>query len=418
MLVLALRRLSTPLALLALAALTGCADDVGSPSPSGELEAYLDSPSFRYDQLEASLVAPENQYSRLRLERYEAWSSLPEYNPAARPFTVDDLGRFVETPRATSAQPLAPLDLDAELTLEGLAELGRVAFETYPVDLDPGIVEGTVDADTAESLGLWIDDRGRVGGLLRVTTADGAETTGITCATCHATTDERGRLIPGLANAAFHRSGISEVGRRRRGEPSSDRGWPPGQLDVTPDNTDNPVAIGDLRVVRRQTHLHWAATVRNGLIPLALRIETLIITSHEQALRPPRIVPLAIAAYLWTLPDPPPQFDEADRRGAELFDAHCARCHGTGRDPLPPVPLNEVGTDTAAGLTSSRATGTWRVPTLAGVGTRRQLLHTGTVHDLDELFRPERLESTPGHAFGTDLSDTDRDALVRWLRTR
>ena len=61
------------------------------------------------------------------------------------------------------------------------------------------------------------------------------------------------------------------------------------------------VAISDLRPVRSEHYLHHDATVRNGLVELAIRIETLIITSNKLALRPPRKLVFALALYLWEL---------------------------------------------------------------------------------------------------------------------
>jgi hypothetical protein len=72
----------------------GCgAADVG-PSTNGSYDgplsprrSYVTDAEYRRSELEASLVNPNNDYSRLRLERYTEgdWGSLPEWNPLASP---------------------------------------------------------------------------------------------------------------------------------------------------------------------------------------------------------------------------------------------------------------------------------------------------------------------------------------------
>jgi len=90
------------------------------------------------------------------------------------------------------------------------------------------------------------------------------------------------------------------------------------------------------------------------------------------------------------------------------------------------VPLSIIGTDPTLGLSLSRGTGTYRVPSLHGVGARGPLLHDGTVPSVAALFEPARLTpsfkqrlhgpgAVPGHAFGLDLSSADRAALVSYL---
>jgi hypothetical protein len=73
------------------------------------------------------------------------------------------------------------------------------------------------------------------------------------------------------------------------------------------------------------------------------------------------------------------------------------------------------------------------VPSLKGLGTRGPLEHNGSVGTLEEWFDPRRLERdyvptgfkgagvthrpVPGHRFGLDLSDSDKRALIAFLRT-
>jgi mono/diheme cytochrome c family protein len=235
--------------------------------------------------------------------------------------------------------------------------------------------------------------------LVSVRLADGSEIVALTCASCHARVVD-GVLVPGLPNEEI------------------DLGWGPGRIDVSaPD--DAPIEIPDLRPTALEAYLHRDGTVRNdGLVALAIRVETLIITSHEGAVRPPREVALALAAFLQSLapapPATPPTGSEA-ARGAEVFARECASCH------VPPayagaiVPLDVIGTDPLVGLSSDRGTGGYRVPSLRGVTTRGRLLHDGSVADVATLFDPTR--TVAGHRFGLTLAPDDRAVLLAYLAT-
>jgi mono/diheme cytochrome c family protein len=330
-----------------------------STEPVGNAR-YLDDREFRRDALVASLVEPSNAYSQLRLARYGVdggWDALPEWNPSV----------------AVAGEPAVSLALDGDL-----AELGEQAFSRYPVQLW-----------ASEPVGLWSDPV-HGDGLVRVELATGtypAET----CATCHATV-RGGEFLAGLANASL------------------DLGWGPGRLDVSTSDGHEPVRIPDLRPVRWLTYLQADATVRQpDLVALAIRIETLIITSHAEAVRPPRIVALALATYLWSLvpedlpPSPPAQFVAA-----------CGGCHAGDGLTGAPVPLDVVGTDPVVGLSLDRGTGMYRVPSLRGVRDRALLLHDGSVSSLDALLDPAR--TTAGHRFGTQLSDSDRATILAYLK--
>src|SRR5262249_20674142 len=92
----------------------------------------------------------------------------------------------------------------------------------------------------------------------------------------------------------------------------------------------------------------------------------------------------------------------------------------------PPVPLAVIGTDPTLGLSADRGTGSYRVPSLRGAATRGPLLHDGTIPSIAALLDPTRLSDgfthrlhgaapVPGHAFGLELDDADRRALIRYL---
>ena len=92
-----------------------------------------------------------------------------------------------------------------------------------------------------------------------------------------------------------------------------------------------------------------------------------------------------------------------------------------------------VGTDPGLALNSRRATGYYKVPSLKGVWYRGPFPHNGAVLTLEDWFNPHRLdddyvptgfrgyENKPhpvrGHLFGLDLPDSDRKALIAFLKT-
>jgi hypothetical protein len=205
--------------------------------------------------------------------------------------------------------------------------------------------------------------------------------------------------------------------------------WGPGRNDVTTTDGSLPERVSDLRPVRFVTHLQYDATVRQlDLVSLAIRVETLMITAHAQALRPPRLVALALAAYIWSLADDLPETTAAGTPGQALFAANCSRCHAGDALTSAPVPLAEVGTDPTCGLSPDRGTGFYRVPSLRGAALRPTLFHDGTLPSLDALLDPARTTAgyaggargpgpVQGHVFGLDLSDADRAALLAYVRT-
>jgi hypothetical protein len=142
--------------------------------------------------------------------------------------------------------------------------------------------------------------------------------------------------------------------------------WGPGRLDVTTTTGTEPARIPDLRPVRWLTYLQQDATVRApDLATLAIRLETLVITSNDQALRPPRIVMLALAAYVTSLAGDLPSVDaaaSASPSGAELFASQCAGCHTPPGLTGDPVPLATVGTDPTLGLSPDRCSTTAPCP--------------------------------------------------------
>ncbi|MCB9547963.1 MAG: hypothetical protein H6706_19265 [Myxococcales bacterium] len=362
-------------------ALAGCAPPAGD-DPLAVGRRYVADPAVGRAALEASIVDSTNDYSRLRLESYDAWATLPE--PARRVAWV--------TPGQAPADWFTlPADLPADP--DAVRDQGELAFRAWPVQVDSALEAALDDPAAAAAAGLPTDAAGRLP-LIWVQGPTGP-LLACTCATCHrldgaATFDER----------ALH------TGRPSQGA---------GRLDVTADGLDNPTTITDLRPVRRQTHLHHAATLRNSLAGLAVRIETLLITSAHAQHRPPRAIAFALAWYLWTLADAQPPVPGGP--GADVFARTCGGCHAGPDLAGPPVPLDALAplspAARAIGASPDRGTGTWRVPSLRGVGTRRPLLASGEVPDLDALLDPTR--GGP-HPFGQTLAADDRATLLAWLR--
>jgi len=418
-----------------LTAVLGC-----SSTPPATTYPYLHDVAYRRSELEASLVNPQDGYGQLRLAHYATgsasdWDSLPEWNPATETIAASEL----DTPSGASATSFvgagSALTLPDERTLDdaALIALGKIAFERYPAQLAPYLAVALASRAAAESYGLWTDETRGVGGVIRVRMVDGSASVALTCASCHAARGnsavEDGRpnaaLDLGAAMVADHAAQLD------RQTAANLRAWGAGRLDVTTTAGTEPARIADLRAVRFQTNLQQDATLlMRGETTLAIRIETLLITSSGQVLRPPRVVPLALAVYLLSLSDSLPSPSgaaAASARGAALFQASCASCHAPPTFSGPAVPLALVGTDPLLGLSADRGTGSYRVPSLRGVSTRGPLLHDGTLPSLDAMFDPARTmpaftralhgaSAVPGHPFGLDLPDRDRAALLEYLR--
>jgi cytochrome c5 len=402
---------------------------------------YLDDAAFRRTELVASLVNPDNGYSQLRLAHYASgdakdWDGLAEWNPAVEPIAASELDAPDGASTTSLSASAASLELPSGITSADdprLLALGATAFTRYPVQLAPYLDVALTSRASAAHYGLWVDEGLGVGGLTRTRMADGTVAVALTCSTCHAAPSGTG-IAMGLANASFDLGAAlldSPLGCAAPGAAAAIAAWGPGRLDVTTTTGTEPVAIPDLRPVRELTYLHRDATLAlRDPTTLAIRIETLIITSQAQVVRPPRIVALALAQYILSLAKSLPSAaaaSVASPQGARVFAASCSRCHSPPGFTGAPVPLAIVGTDPTLGLSAVRGTGTYRVPSLRGVGTRGPLLHDGTVPSIDVMFDParttaaftERLHGSgavPGHLFGLDLADSDRTALIAYLR--
>ncbi len=331
-------------------------------APSRE-RRFLDDAAFRRATLVSSLAEPSTAYAKLRVEQYAKWSTLPE-----------DAGGLAITTAARGAEPAA------------LRALGREAFFRYPLQRAPAV-----------------GDPSRYG-LVHLTGGR------LTCATCHTRGAIEGapndRLDLGAALAEAHPNAPPDAH-------AIALAWGPGRVDVSSATGTEPARIPDLRPVRHLTHLQWSGAVRRrDALDLALRIETLIVTTKNDGTRPPPVVALAIATWLEGLADALPELPE-EGRGVDVLSRECGGCHEGPGLSGEPVDVDEIGTDPTLARSSDRGTGAYRVPSLRGVGTRGPLLHDGSVPSLDALLDPHR---AGGHRYGLDLSPDDRDALLAVLR--
>lgn len=369
--------------------IAACAAPVRAPR-------HADDVAHRRALLERSLVNRDNAYAQVRLAHYgRDWETLPVWNPRV---AAHDFDGPTTTSSSTAPAATRSLALDSP-------SLGEEAFFRYPVQIVPALAS-VRSREEAAAYGLE--------NVVRVELEHGDHALAVTCATCH-TRRERSSLVVGAANARL------DLGRLLAdvdGSNAARRGWGPGRLDVTTARGDEVVRIPDLRPMRFLTHLHHAATIASSDVEtLSVRIETLIVTSNGEALRPPRAVSDSLAAYLWRLADALPMRTPAtgaERHGQAIFDARCARCHVPPAFTGPPVPVAAVGTDPTVARSADRGTGMYRVPSLRGVSTRGALLHDGSARDLEGLFDDSR---TTGHTYGVGLEPAARRDLLAYLRT-
>jgi cytochrome c553 len=393
---------------------------LGCRVPSAN-SSYLHNQPFRRTELIASLVNPENDYSRLRIAEYAVdggWDALPEWNPPVEVIRDSVDLRSGISPAASSLKWSSGVERDPA----ALRALGEQAFFRYPVQL-VGVFATRVLAEpgAAARYGFWSDATAGVGGLVKAALPGGGAGLAYTCATCHAAI--RGdRLVTGVGNEALDLGRLLIDGARP--DPGSPKAravaaWGPGRLDVSTSEGTEPIRFPALRATRFQSHLQADATVaQRDLISLAIRLETLIITSNQEVVRPPREVTLALASYVWSLGDALPPVNRADHPdGAAVFESTCAGCHRPPGYSGSPVAIGLVGTDPVVGRSRDRGTGNYEIPSLRGVGQRGRLLHDGAFASLSALLDPGRAGDDRGHHFGLQLSPPERAALLGFVQS-
>jgi mono/diheme cytochrome c family protein len=407
-----------------------------APSQEGpweEAQAYLDDVEHRREVLERDLLRVDNDYARLRLERYATgggWDALTQRELASNALTQREaealregeaLG-FAEDRATTLAPPERP-STDAEWI-----ELGRrVWFEVPFVESEMLLAVAEAGRLEQSGVGVW---NGRYVGVRVLQGENGEPALGPTCALCHSTVEVDGPSAV-LSNRSLDLGGMRLWARQFVAEDGASSELDTstvaqlellarGHSDPLDDGRLTPYSFPDLGGIAELPYLHHTANwVNASITTLAIRVETVYITGAGQRARIPRELAWAVAMYLRSLPPPAPLVpaDEAALVGGRaVFEATgCAGCH------VPPlytsdrlVEVDEVGTDPAAGRSPARATGYYRIPSLRGVGRTAPYLHHGGVSTLEELFDPARSE--PGHRYGLELDPREREALIVLLR--
>jgi len=385
-------------------ALVGC----GGEAEDNLARRYLDDPAYRRAAMVDSLATRDNGYARLRLARYDSgdardWSLLPAWNPPVALRDGDGPSALAVSAEASAGDVAA------------LRDVGERAFARYPAMLLSPAAESVLGNGSAyERYGLRVATA-RGGDVVRVSLPDGSVGLALTCAACHASRRPDGALVAGLANVGLDLGALSAESNATL-DPAAVarlRAWGRGRVDVSTDDGSEGLAMPDLRAVRFQTHLNRSGAVRaRSLVSLAVRVETLLITSHHEAVRPPREVALGLAVYLHALgaalargapPGP----------GAAVFAARCGGCHAG--DGFAGGLVGPEDADTAPWVARSpaRGTGAYRVPSLRGVGARERLLHDASVAGVDALLDPAR---AGWHRVGRGLTAEERGALGEFLR--
>ncbi len=400
---------------------------------------FLGDPVARRAALEASLTNHGNSYSRQRLAAYglvdRGWDALPVWNPRSAPIEASRAAAL-----ATGAAPVAPTaplwDGVVPTTMAGWVALGERVFFGFPLRDDAYVGDALERPAMAAEVGIVHTAAGAVPGVVEFADVDGETRIGITCALCHSAIDATGALVVGRARRAFDYGRMRLAYNETHGitEPAAMvrrlAGWGPGRADVTEDDDEDPVAIPDLWGLRGVAALTQAGTITHGSpMALAIRQETQLLHASHQRIRPPRELAWALAMFVYSL-TPPPAAPPADlaavARGADVFAAHCVRCH---RDPDGGgglIKAEIVGTSAALATGHGRGTGAYRVPALRDVRAGAPYLHDGTIASLDELLSSARLGAdyrggargpgpVPGHRYGLELAAGERADLLAYL---
>ena len=401
--------------------------------------AFVTSAAYRRGVLERDLVDREPIYASARLRRYSmgaprGWDTLPIRDWSSRPLTLAD-AEHIHTHQALPTFELDPpmaaaFGTEAEPTLptseaEWIALGERVFFE-FPMAVAPWFGKALRAGDDLRDYGVLVHDDAYVG--VRLTEVEGRARVALTCAICHASVGADGQPSGVRSNRNYDLGAPRLAHGGARATQLVDATAPedlgtlgPGRSDVQRDKRFNPYAFPDFGGIADKPYLHHTANWHNrGVATLAIRIETVFMgRGIDGRTRPPRVLMWALAMYLRSLPPPPPVAEpsESSRRGEQVFIREgCDTCHA------PPmytsdvrVPLDELGTDDAAGTSPIRGTGHWRVPSLRGVGGNAPYLHHGALSTLEQLFDPGRTE--PGHSYGLELEEAERADLIAFLRT-
>lgn len=400
--------------------------------------AYVTSSDYRRAVLERDLVDPSPTYARVRLRHYSrtdtrGWDLLPIVEWPTQPLTValaEQIATTKRMPQLAFGPTLSAAYGDEEApqlpkTQAEWIALGERVFFELPMSGAPSVGRALREGADLRDYGVIVHEGRYVG--VALAEVDGRTRVVVTCASCHASVGADGRVSGIRANRAYDhgRLRIDHGGRNEfslvdttRAEDLDKLG--PGRSDVQHDMSFNPYAFPDFGGIVDMPYLHHTANwYQRGVASLAIRVETVFVSPGKNGSRPPRVLMWALAEYLRSLPAPPAidSPNAASERGRGVFEREgCDVCHAPPlyTSQLRPT-LAEIGTDDAAGRSPIRGTGTWRVPSLRGVGGNGPYLHHGAVATLEQLFDAQREE--PGHRFGLELADDERADLIAFLRT-
>ena len=281
-------------------------------------------------------------------------------------------------------------------------------------------------ASSAEELqsryGILSDPDGQLIGLLGKPAPDGRIDYGWSCAICHAGAGPDGRPVPGAPNhrydygLIYHR-GLIEHEPHPGGAPGLiDRDTPierlgdlgPGRIDMNGDRSENPVKIPALWGLRE---------IRTGMFANGGIGNFWFGIPHNGGVFPASDLLEAVIAYVLSL-EPPPNpaaKGESETPGERIFNQEgCASCHsGPYYTNGEIIPLEVIGTDPRRARVEFPKG--YRVPTLRRLDLQSLFLHDGSLAALPALFSRERLTTAPGHEYGLDLSEKEKDDLVAFL---
>ena len=423
---------------LALVGLFACASKAPpAPAPTTWSDEWLlaqgqkflgDTPQRRA-ALEASLTNHENLYSRQRLMSYalgdRGWDLLPVWNPRSRPVDAAIAGELVHGNISVPPDQGPLWDGTTPTTMAEWIALGRRVFLGYPMRAEVFMEYALTQPELAASVGIERAADGSIPGLVVFQDVDGEQRVGISCAICHASVRD-GAVVLGRARRTFDYGRLRVTYDQIHGVPTDPNqmrrmaSWGPGRADVTEDTDEDPVSIPDLWGLRHQRWLTQAGTIKHDSpLALAIRQETQLVDSNHQLIRPPRELAWALAMFIYSLEPParPVASSPAIARGEQVFEKTCKKCHANASHGGALIAATTIATDPALATGRGRGTGKYRVPGLVRVADGAPYLHHGAVGSLAELLSPARLEKTPGHIAGTDLSNEDRDALLAFLGT-
>jgi mono/diheme cytochrome c family protein len=230
-----------------------------------------------------------------------------------------------------------------------------------------------------------------------------------------------------------------------------------------------PTKIPDLIGTRDRKYIDHTATHQHRGPGDLMRYAALVTYSDSSDFGPHRLltdeqrrVPFrtpdealyALTMFIYSLQPPPNPHRNHPNVGAgqKVFQREgCAGCHtpplytnnrltlASGFTPPPEhfklldIMRVSVETDPNLALKTRKGTGYYKIPSLKGVWYRGRYLHDGSLTKLEEMFDPARLrddyvptgfllpdrktQAVPGHTFGMKLNETDRTALLDFLRS-